>query len=68
MNKLIKRIKVLVGKRTFWINALGGAALVLNQAMPFLPAEYIAGATVAATLVNRFLKVITEEKTEEKKS
>ena len=66
MNKFFNRIKALVNKRTFWINALGGAAIVINQITPLLPAAYIAEATIALNIINRFIKLINEEKIETK--
>ena len=52
---------MLMSKRSFWINASGAAVLIINQILPFLPPQYIAGATMAANLINRFIKVINEE-------
>lgn len=56
-----KKILKFVSNRTFWINTLGGAALILDTVNPVLPVKYIAAATMIATLINRFVKVIKEE-------
>ena len=61
MKKFIERLRMLMSKRSFWINASGAAVLIINQILPFLPPQYIAGATMAANLINRFIKVINEE-------
>ena len=51
-------MKSIWNSKTFWLNAVGGAILILTQATDALPASaqpYLAAALAVLNIANRFL-------------
>lgn len=58
-----KRLKTLMQKRSFWINILGGAAIAVNELSGnLIPTHIAAEIVIFLNVINRFIKVINEEK------
>lgn len=62
MKKTISRIQVLMQKRSFWINTIGGLIIAANEMSGrIIPTHIAAEIVIILNIINRFIKVIFEE-------
>jgi len=63
MNKVMKTLKGYLKSKTFWLNVIGGAGMLVNHSQGLIPDEYAGIIMAILNIVNRKLtKKALEEK------
>jgi hypothetical protein len=53
--------KSILTSKTFWFNLLTGAATAASYAVGFLPPQYAVYATIAQSVINIALRIVTSQ-------